>query len=484
VFPLGVLSSGIRRGSSEGSIDFVTERAGQTGLDASPVAKQRRVKDILKSTVIVGGGSLVTVLTGVVRGKVISLAVGPAGIGLQGLLGSTMRTTTAVAGMGMQTSGVREVARLRGEHNTDELGHTLRAIRLATLALGGFAALVLVLFHRPLGSQLLDDSDLGWTLAVVGFGVLAQVYYAVYDSYLRGFRRVALLTKANIIANLLATGAAISFVLLLGDDGIAWAIVSQPISMLAIAAIAGRDFRLHLVPANRDRTRAAFKRVVRMGVVLAATSFITTGVQLTARVLVAHWGSLDDVGYFQGAWAVSVLYLGFVLGSMSLDYYPRLAEMGANSTALTQMINEQAKVSFLLAGPALLGLLAFSSQVVTLLYSSKFGATVQILRWQLLGDVLKIGSWTLSYMVLAQGRPRVYFMTELSWNVAYLAVLAALLPHFGVVTATGAAYVCASAVYFSVLCFVTNRLVGFSWTRTNMAPVSNTHLTLPTNREV
>ena len=438
------------------------------GLDANPVAQQRRVKDILWSTVIVGGGSLVTVICGVVRGKVISIAVGPAGIGLQGLLQSTLRTTTAIANMGLNTSGVREVARLRGADDTAELGHTLRALRRATLVLGGIAAAILIAFHRPLGEALLDDASLGWTLAIVGGAVLSQVAYSAYDAFLRGFRRVALLTKASIIANVVATALASSLVLAFGDDAIVWAVTLQPVCLLAVAAIAGRDYGKYLVPHERDRTRAAFSRVVRMGVVLAATSFMTTGVQLAARVMVAHWASLDDAGYFQGAWAVSVLYLGFVLGSMSLDYYPRLAEAGGNSAALTDMINEQAKVSFLLAGPAVIGLIALSGPIVTLLYSSKFAPTIQLLRWQLMGDVLKIGSWTLSYMVLAQGRPRVYFMTELSWNAAYLAVLAILLPSLGV-QATAIAYVVACAAYFTVLCFVTNKLVGFSWTRSNVA---------------
>jgi enterobacterial common antigen flippase len=440
----------------------------QGGLDASPVATQRRLKDIVLSTLIVGGGSVVTVLCGIARGKVISLIAGPAGIGLQGILQSTMRTTSAISAMGLPTSGVREVARLRGEDNPTELSHTLRALRLATLVLGGLGALVLIAFQRLLGAQVLGDSERGWTLAVVGVGVFAQVLYATYDAFLRGFRRVALLTKASVFANLMATGLGVVLVLLLGNDGIAWAIVAQPVCILGIVAIVGRDLPQHLVPPDRARIRSAFGRVIRMGVVLAMTGFITTGTQLAARVLVARATNLDDVGYFQAAWAVSVLYLGFVLGAMSLDYYPRLAEMGSNRTALSQMVNEQAKVSFLLAGPALLGLLTLSSQVVMLLYSDQFTASVEILRWQLLGDVLKIGSWTLSYLVLAQGRSRVYFMTELSWNVTYVIVLVLLLPTLGV-TAAAAAYVVASGVYFAVLCVVTNRLAGFSWNVGNVS---------------
>ena len=264
-----------------------------------------------------------------------------------------------------------------------------------------------------------------------------------------------------MLANVLGTAVGSGFVLLFGEDGIVAALIAQPVFVLAIAAIVGRDISSHYVPRNRDRSRQASARLVRMGVVLTITGFVSTAVQLAARVLVERFAGLDAVGYFQAAWAVSVLYLGFVLGAMSLDYYPRLAAMGKDRAVLSQMVNEQARISFLLAGPAVLGLLTLSGQVIALLYTSKFAATVELLRWQLLGDVLKIGSWTLSYLVLAQGSPRAYFLTELSWNVIYLAVLAALLPSLGV-NATAAAYVAACVGYFSVLYFVANRFAGFA----------------------
>jgi PST family polysaccharide transporter len=438
------------------------------GADASPVAAQRRLKDIVVSTLIVAGGSVVTVASGVVRGKVISLVVGPAGIGLQGLLQSTLRTASSIASLGLSSSGVREVARLRGENNTEELGHTLRALRSATMLLGALSALILIVFHRPLGAQLLDNADQGWALAVVGLGVLAQVMYGVYDAFLRGFRRIASLTKASVVANLLSIVVGVAFVVALGEAGIAWALIAQPACLLLTAAFVGRDLPDYLMPRDRRRTREALARVIRIGVVIALTAFVTTGTQLLARVIVARATGLDDVGYFQAAWAVSVLYLGFVMGAMGQDYYPRLAEMGADRTAVRQTVNEQAKASFLIAGPATLGLLALSSPVVTLLYTAEFTTTVEILRWQLLGDVLRTGSWTLAYLVLAQARSRVYFVVEMSWNVTYLVALVILLPSLGVL-ATAVAYVAACAVYFAVLCVVTNRLTGFSWNRGNVA---------------
>jgi enterobacterial common antigen flippase len=435
--------------------------------EESPVASQRRLKDILISTLLVGGGSIINILTGVARGKVISVIIGPAGIGLQGLLQSTLRTVSTIAGMGLGTSGVREVAKLRGEGDTAELGHTLRGLRRATLALGALAAVVLLVLHRPLAGLLLDDENLGWALAVLAIGVMAQVSYATYDAFLRGSRRVAVVTKASVVGNLLAAATAVALVSMIGVEGIAWALVAQPVCVLAIALVVARDFRAHLVPVDRERTRAAMSRLVRAGAVLATTGFVSTGAQLAARVLIAHSTTLDDVGYYQAAWAVSVLYLGFVLGAMSVDYYPRLAELGKDRAGLANGVNEQTKVALLLAGPAILGVLTLSSQVIALLYSSKFGPAADLLRWQLLGDVVKIGGSTLGYLVLAQGNTRVFFFVELSWSSVYLVVLAALLPAMGI-DAAAVAYVVASVAYFVVLCFVARRMVGFVWSRSNV----------------
>jgi O-antigen/teichoic acid export membrane protein len=431
------------------------------------VAKQRRMKDIVASTLLVGGGSIVNIACTIARSKVISIVAGPAGIGLQGLLQSTMRTMISVANLSLQTTGVREVARLRADNDKEELGHTLRALGLTTLVLGAIGTLALVLFQGPLSRAILDAPALSWTLAVIGIGVFSQVLYATYDAFLRGFRRIALQTKASVVANVLAAIVASVLVWQFGVAAVPFSIVAQPLFLLLSAAYVARDLREHLVPPNRERTRSALKRILGTGLVLAITALLVPGVQLVARVIIGRWASLDEVGYYQAASAVSLLYLGFVLGAMSLDYYPRLAEAASDHAELRRMVNEQARVSLLMAGPVVLGMIALSDQVVAMLYTSEFAITSDILRWQLLGDVVKIGSWTLGYLVLAQGKPRVYFVTELTWAASYVIVLVVLLPSLGLY-ATPVAYIASSVVYFVTLCFVTNRMVGFAWSRGNV----------------
>jgi len=57
---------------------------------------------ILKSTALVGGSSVINIAIGIVRMKAMAMLLGPAGFGLAGLYGSIANLTQNIAGMGCQ----------------------------------------------------------------------------------------------------------------------------------------------------------------------------------------------------------------------------------------------------------------------------------------------------------------------------------------------------------------------------------------------
>ncbi len=82
-------------------------------------------------------------------------------------------------------------------------------------------------------------------------------------------------------------------------------------------------------------------------------------------------------------------YIGFVLGAMGTDYYPRLTAVIHDHTSVNRIVNEQTEVALLLATPVLLAMLGLAPWVITLLYSDQFGEAVETLRWQVLGDLFE-----------------------------------------------------------------------------------------------
>lgn len=204
-----------------------------------------------------------------------------------------------------------------------------------------------------------------------------------------------------------------------------------------------------------------------LGVVFMVTGLMSGLTQLAVRSLIARDLGLEATGYFQAAWAISMTYIGFVLGAMGADYYPRLTQAINDQEHANRLVNEQARVALLLAGPVLLGMMAFTPLVIDLLYARNFGPTVEILRWQILGDLIKVATWPMAFILLARGAGRLFFLTELAWLGFYLAGVWLGLPRFGLV-ATGFMFLLAYGMYFTLIYAIVARINGFRWYTSNL----------------
>lgn len=84
---------------------------------------------ILKSSALIGGSSVVNIAIGIVRTKAMALLLGPAVIGLFGLYGSIANLTQSIAGMGINSSGVRQIAEAVGSEDAVRIAQTTVVLR-------------------------------------------------------------------------------------------------------------------------------------------------------------------------------------------------------------------------------------------------------------------------------------------------------------------------------------------------------------------
>src|SRR5262249_46963783 len=146
------------------------------------------------------------------------------------------------------------------------------------------------------------------------------------------------------------------------------------------------------------------KGLLRIGLAVMGTDVVGGVTQLLVRLIVNRDLGVAETGYFQAASTISVTYIGFVLAAMSTDYYPRLTADIHDPIAVNRIVNRQIRVAVLLAGPVILGMSALAPWVIEWLYAPSFRPAADILRWQLVGDVLRVPCWTLGLIPLAAGQ--------------------------------------------------------------------------------
>src|SRR5438552_13957488 len=91
---------------------------------------------ILKSSALIGGSSVVRIGLGFVRNKALTMILGPEGYGLLGIYQSISDLATNVAGMGINSSGVRQIAVAVGTGDDARIARTIITLRRAAVALG------------------------------------------------------------------------------------------------------------------------------------------------------------------------------------------------------------------------------------------------------------------------------------------------------------------------------------------------------------
>lgn len=419
-------------------------------------------RQILRASSISGGASIVSIALGMVRMKVAAVMLGPAGVGLVGVYANLMDSATTLAGLGMGMAATREVASAAAREDAAEVHAWRRSALLATLGLGIAAGLAVWMLRRPLSQWLLQDGgrsgDIGWLAFGVAFGVVATSQTAL----LNGLRRIGDLARVNVIAALVATLAGSAILGAMGIEGLAFFVILGPLAILCMASWFAARAGIAAAAPSPLRWLERCEGLLRIGAPLMLAALVGTLAQLGVRTLVQRQLGDDGLGHFQAAWTISMTGVGLVLQAMGTDYYPRLTAVVHDAPAANRLINEQTHVALLLASPVCLGMLALAPWVIELLYSDRFLASAELLRWQVLADVLKVASWPLGYLLLAAGRSRTYFLTELAGLAVFVATTAVLLPRLGL-AASGVGFILMYLVYLPMVFALARARNGFGW---------------------
>ena len=422
---------------------------------------------ILKASAIIGGSSAFSIVSGIVKSKVMAVLLGPEGIGLLGLLQSVLNTAGTVSGMGLAASGVRQIAEAKASGDTDALAHTRMALWWSALITGALGALLLITLRQPIARLVTGAEGYAGALAWLAAGVWATTVSGAQIAILNGLRYLGHLARVYILGALGGMLIAVLAVWQWREAGIAVAVVSTPLVLLVVSWYYTHRIAKIRVRATWQTLSKPLRRLFSLGFAFMITNLIRTGAQFAVRVLLTATLGVTSTGHFQAAWSISALYLGFVLESMGKDFYPRLTAVANDRETTNALVNDQAELALLLAAPVILSMLTLASQVVGILYSGVFGETVAILHWQFLGDLFKVPSWTMGFVLLAQGRSRLFLITELSWNLMYLGLVWGGLPVWNL-RMTGIAYFLTHIFYFFLLWTIIFRVNRFCWRKTNL----------------
>lgn len=375
---------------------------------------------ILKSTSLFGAVQVFNIIISIIRSKVIAIWIGPTGMGIIGLLMSTLKVVGELTRLGLSTTAVREIA-LTANNNKDKEVSLILATIKKVVWFTGLLGVIATAMLSPLLSQLAFD-NYEYTLAFIWislsllFGQLTAGQLAI----LQGFRKLKLLAKANLIGNFLALLVSLPLYYVFRLDAIVPVIILSSVVSLMVSWFYSNKVAYEKLKISNKEAYVKAKGMLSLGLMLSLQASISLIAAYVFQLYLSQTGGVDEVGYYLAGFVIINSYVGMVFNAMRTDYFPKLSGIINSKDEVNQTVSQQSVIGILLIGPLVVIFLSFLPFIIQLLYSKAFLVIVGFMSWAILGMLFKTLSWSMGYVILAKGDSRLFIKTSLFFNALML----------------------------------------------------------------
>jgi PST family polysaccharide transporter len=432
------------------------------------------MKPILRAIGLMSGASAVSVVLGLVTAKVTASVLGPPGVGLLGLLQSTVGLAFIGALTGGVSAGmVRDVSRARADG--DARGEASAIAGAWRLGLGCAMAMAaaMILARSTVARVFLGDADRASAVVPLAGAMVLTAVTTVQVGVISAYHQIGRVARINISNSVAGPIILVPLVLMWHAAALPWIVLGGSVATAMASAYwypreAPGLLASLAYPSQSGVVATASRRLLRFALPFNLSAMAGTGVALAMPVIVLHALGDAAVGFFRAAAGISLTYLAFLQSALGQDYYPRLAACGDDRPRLARLVDDQMRAMLLVAGPIILAILAAAPLLVPLIYTRDFVPAVALLEWQLAGDVLRVAAVTMGFGVLARAGAAAFLTIELvngsvTLVLSLIGVRAGGLPGLGMAffaSSAAAAVVNAVALRRAAGTLVTGRTVG------------------------
>lgn len=428
-------------------------------------------KEGLKGTTLLGGVQIYRILISVIRSKALAIFLGPAGVGVLGLLNSTVDFIYGLTNLGLGTSAIRDISQAKSEGDLGRLSFVSSVFKKLVWLTGMIGAAICLLLSPLWSFVSFKNYDYTLPIMMLSLAVLAKVMSEGQNSLMQGTHNMRLMAKSNVWGNTIGLALTVPLYYFFGITAVAPAILLTYLTSLGVSWYYSHKIELIKINVALKDALKEGRNMVKFGALIALSGLLTVGVSYLVRIFVGYQGGLAEVGLYTAGFSVVTTYVGMVFTGMGTEYFPRLAAKINDNVSFYQAINEQMQISILLIAPLICSFIIFSRVGILILYSEEFLGIESMLYFAILAILFKAPSWCCSYAILSKGDSKIFFWTEFASLVVMLLSNIILYKLLGL-CGLGIAYIALYVYYFLQEWIVCKNRYGFKISR----DVINTYL--------
>ncbi|MDY7561399.1 O-antigen translocase [Pseudomonas sp. CCC3.2] len=389
--------------------------------------------NLLKTGGLTAIATFARLLSGFLVMKLVALFAGPEGVAQLGQFMSLTALLVVFAGGGVGPGVVKYIAELKD--NDEQLKRLLNAAVCFTIIASLAMCVGVLIFNKNITVWLLGDVQYSSLVVVLAFAQFFIAFNNLILAIVNGMMDVKRLALIHVCGAVVGVMAPIILGYYFKLYGVLLAFLLAQALLVVVSFFCYK--RSHYFSWSYLRPaidKMVFKKLSKYSLMTLTSALLFPVVQILVRNILADRFSWEQVGYWQAVSKVSEAYLMFITMAISVYYLPKLSAINERNE-----FKNEIKLGYLYLMPVVIisALLIFMlKELITwILFSADFSGALYLYAPQLIGDVLKIASFVLSYIMLAKAMTKTFFLSELMFSGMYLGWVWIMTGMFGLIGA-------------------------------------------------
>ena len=405
---------------------------------------------IMKSLGLFGGTQALSIVCSVVRAKLVTLWIGPLGLGLFGLWNTALELLNTVTNLGINSSSVRNLSQASADGNAVGVARIVAVVRRWSLWLAIGGAALTVILAPLLSSVSFQDLAHCWGFVALAAAVAMTTLANGEKAVLQGTGALSRLAKASICATIFGLAVSVPMFYFWGEDSVLPSIIAYAAMSLLVMRFA-RSRSIVPVAVSRKEAFAQGREFVSLGIFMTVGSLFALISSYLFNAYLHHVSGTEEVGYYQAGYTLVNKYAGLVLSAIAVEYFPRLSRVVGSAKRTRIFVSQEINISLWLLAPIVVAMILLRRPIVSLLYSAEFcDHILPFVSWMLVGTLLRAFSWAMSYEILARGDGKTFICTELTSEIIGFGLNVWFYSLWGL-TGLGLSFACWYAIYSAMV---------------------------------
>jgi polysaccharide transporter, PST family len=408
--------------------------------------------DLLRTSALNGIAVATRMATALALNKILAVYVGPAGYAVIGQFQNAMAIAITFAS-GALNNGVTKIT---AEYYDNEKRQRALWRTAGTLILCASvtSSLLILLFRHHLARFFLNDESLSGVFGWLAVSLVLISINALLLAILNGKKEVRRYVISNVAGSVLGVGVVglLTWQYQLYGALVALSVYQAVVFFVTLQQCQRTEwFSVRNLVGKIDPGHV--QALTKFAIMAATTAVVVPLSQVLVRTHIGEKFGWAYAGYWDAIWRISTIYLTLVTTTLTLYWLPRVAEIRKWPELLTEIFQAY-RIVLPLSAAAAFAIFIMRDFVILILFTPDFVKMRELFAWQMAGDVLKIGSWILAFIMVGKGMTKEFVVTEAVTAMLFWVLTLLLTDMFGF-KGVAMAHFCTYLIYWIMVYGVT-----------------------------